>query len=251
MLSSKKLSELKAYLMNEKKQVEGLLVSSFDLNKTHYQESLGELSTYDNHPADEGTALYEREKDVALEEHAKLELGSINHALEAIQNGTYGKCEECGKDIPIERLEALPTTTYCIEHSPDQHISYNRPIEEEVLAPPFGRFDMDEKDEDVAFDAEDSWQEVARWGTSETPSDFIDPQRHYSDVYIESDENIGYVEDFENFVGNDMHGNNVTIFPNAEHEKYEQELDEEGVMTTFGDLPAYEHDPYVEKDKEE
>jgi YteA family regulatory protein len=252
MLSPQKLSELKTYLLDEKKRVEESLEQNdnFGLNRGHYHESMGELSSYDNHPADEGTDLYEREKDIALEEHAKLEIANVNHALEAIEKGTYGKCEVCGQEIPVERLEALPTTTYCKEHSPDQHVSHKRPLEEGVLMPPFGKFDMDDQDENVAYDAEDAWQEVASWGTSETPSDFIDPQEHYNDVNIEPDENIGYVEDYENFVGNDMYGNNITVYPSPQHEKYEEALDEEGIMTTFGDLPGYEHDPYVERDKE-
>lgn len=75
------------------------------------------------------------------------------------------------------------------------------------------------------------------------------PQDHYNDTYIESEENIGYVEDFENFVGNDITGKEITVYPNKQHEKYEEELDREGIMTTFGDLPAFEHDPYVEDDK--
>jgi YteA family regulatory protein len=253
MLSSEKISELKNYLIDEKKRLE----ESFDtndnlgLNRGHWHEAMGELSSYDNHPADEATELYEREKDIALEEHYKLELGNINRALEAMEKGNYGKCEVCGQDIPTERLEALPTTTYCIEHSPDQHISHKRPLEEGVLMTPFGKFDMDEQDENVAFDAEDAWQVVSKWGTSETPSDFAFPQEHYNDVGNEPDENDGYVEDYENFIGNDMYGNNITVYPNnPQHIKYEDELDEEGIMTTFGDLPAYEHDPYVEDDKE-
>jgi hypothetical protein len=112
--------------------------------------------------------------------------------------------------------------------------------------PPFGKFDMDEQDESVVFDAEDSWQEVAQWGTSESPSDFAIPPLSYNEMNIEHEENIGYVEDFENFVGDDIEGKNITVYPNNQHEKYEDSLDEEGIMTEFGDLPAYEHDPYVE-----
>lgn len=86
-------------------------------------------------------------------------------------------------------------------------------------------------------------------GTSETPSDFIEPADHYNDVNIESYENIGYVEDYENFIGTDIEGKNIIVYPNGQHERYEEELDEEGIMTSFGDLPAYEHDPYVKKIK--
>ncbi|WP_066067863.1 TraR/DksA C4-type zinc finger protein [Neobacillus soli] len=251
MLSTEQLSELRLQLLQSKDEVEESLKQNdhFGLERGHAHESMGELSSYDNHPADEGTELYEREKDIALNEHSETQLKNINQALEAMEKGTYGKCEVCGKEIPLERLRALPNTIFCIEHSQDQITSHSRPIEEEVLAPPFGKFDMDDKDEDVAFDAEDSWQAVAEWGTSDTPSDLAFPQDDYSDIYIEADENVGYVEDYENFVGNDMYGKEIKVYPNAQHEQYEEVLDDEGIMTSFGDLPAYEHDPYVDDDK--
>jgi YteA family regulatory protein len=252
MLSKEKLNEFRSQLLKEKKEIEERQEQNDDygLERGHYHESMGELSSIDNHPADEGTDLYEREKDIALSQHSRLQIDNINRALEAIEKGTYGKCKVCGKDIPVERLEALPNTIYCIDHSRDQEISDVRPIEEGVLMPPFGKFDMDEQDETVAFDAEDAWQIVSQWGTSETPSDFAIPQEHYNDVSNEPDENEGYVEDYENFIGNDMYGNNITVYPNPQHERYENDLDEEGIMTTFGDLPAFEHDPYVEDDKD-
>ncbi|MEH7334130.1 yteA family sporulation protein [Neobacillus drentensis] len=251
MLSTQQLAELRLQLLQEKSEVEEHLQQNdhFGLERGHAHESVGELSSYDNHPADEGTELYEREKDIALNEHYGLQLQNINRALEAMENGTYGKCEVCGKDIPLERLQALPNTTYCIEHSLDQIVSHNRPVEEGVLMPPWGKFDMDEKNENVAFDAEDSWQTVAQWGTSETPSDLAFSEDNYHDIYAESDENISYVEDYENFVGNDIYGKNITVYPNAQHEQYEDALDQEGIMTSFGDLPAFEHDAYVDDDK--
>jgi YteA family regulatory protein len=249
MLTQQQLNEFHSQLLNEKKEIEEQQEKNDDygLERGHYHESVGELSSIDNHPADEGTELYEREKDIALSQHSKLQIYNINKALKAIEQGAYGKCEVCGEEIPLERLKALPNTTYCMEHTPDKEISHDRPVEEEVLM--FGKFDMDQKHENVAFDAEDSWQIVAQWGTSETPSDFAIPQEHYNDVNNEPDENDGYVEDYENFVGNDLYGENITVYPSPQHKRYERELDEEGIMTSFGDLPAFEHDPYVEDDK--
>lgn len=249
MLTNEQLGKLRSQLSHAKQELEEHFKhnDNFDMEMGHYHESLGELSSYDNHPADEGTALYEREKDLALNEHAEYELSNINHALEAIKNGSYGICETCGKEIPFERLEAIPQTSFCLDHTPDRTISTNRPIEEGVLMPPFGKFDKDEQDENVGLDSEDSWQEVASYGTSETPSDFAFPPDHYNDMYNESEESIGYVEDYENYIGTDIEGKEVTVYPHRQHEKYEEELDEEDIMTSFGDLPAFEHDPYVEK----
>jgi len=240
------LNEFKHQLEQMKQEAEPLLRQEFDLLRSHGHDAVGELSSYDNHPADDATELYEREKDMALYEHARQELDEINHALKAIDSGSYGTCEVCGKDIPTERLQAIPTTTFCVEHSPSQQTSHNRPIEEEVLMPPFGKFDFDNRHESVAYDAEDTWQEVASYGTSESPSDFIRPPADYEDMYVESDENIGYVEDYENFAAVDITGKNIMIYPNTQHEQLEEELDEAGMMTPFGDLPRYEKDPYVE-----
>ncbi|MER3406230.1 MAG: hypothetical protein C4289_14605 [Chloroflexota bacterium] len=54
----------------------------------------------DNHLADEGSELYEREKTLSLEK---------------LDAGTYGICDNCGRPIAPERLEALPHATLCIQ----------------------------------------------------------------------------------------------------------------------------------------
>jgi len=43
------------------------------------------------------------------------QIGQIDMALTKIDNGTYGICEDCGGEIPLIRLEALPFATQCIE----------------------------------------------------------------------------------------------------------------------------------------
>jgi DnaK suppressor protein len=49
-----------------------------------------------------------------LDERAKREIEAIDLALTRIEAGSYGRCEGCGKDIPVARLEALPTATTCL-----------------------------------------------------------------------------------------------------------------------------------------
>lgn len=249
MLSSQQVESFRSQLEEMKDEIKQRMdmTAHFGLEAGHFHESVGDLSSYDNHPADEATELYEREKDIALNEHIEEELNDINRALKAIENGTYGKCQVCGIEIPIDRLDAIPTTTTCINHAPEEVVSHNRPIEEGVLMPPFGKFNYDDKDEDVAFDAEDAYQIVNSFGSSETPSDLSYPKDHYNDVYMDSEEPEGYVEDYENFIGTDIEGKNITVYPSTQHEKYEEELDEEGLMTMFGDLPGYEKDPYTER----
>lgn len=249
MLSKEQINMLQQQLLEHKNDIEQSLKQNeaFQLQRGHPHDSSGELSSYDNHPADEATELFERGKDLALKEHLQKEMEDIERALKAIVAGTYGQCITCGRSIPYERLQVIPATVYCKEHSPDQETSRDRPIEEEVLEPPFGQFDFDDdRDESVAFDAEDTWQEVASWGTSESPSDFSEAPEHRNDLNIEPDENLGYVEEYENFAAVDLYGNEITVFPSVQQKKYVEALDEEGVMTVFGDLPGHEKESYLE-----
>ncbi len=75
----------------------------------------GELSDYDNHPADAATETFEREKEMAINENLDHLLQRVDRALEKIEAGTYGFCDRCGGKIGRERLEALPHAAFCIE----------------------------------------------------------------------------------------------------------------------------------------
>lgn len=50
----------------------------------------------------------------------KVFLDKIQKALERIENGTFGMCEECDEPISVKRLEARPETTLCIRCKEDQ-----------------------------------------------------------------------------------------------------------------------------------
>lgn len=89
-------------------------LQEMDSDATESQET-GELSDYDQHPADQATETFERERDLAMEENEQVILRESEAALKKIENGTYGTCERCGKPIGVARLEAIPYTPYCIE----------------------------------------------------------------------------------------------------------------------------------------
>ncbi len=73
----------------------------------------GELSSYDNHPADIGDVLFEREKDLGLKIFAENKLALIEEALTNVENGNYGLCRVCGKEIDPGRLQVIPYTPFC------------------------------------------------------------------------------------------------------------------------------------------
>jgi RNA polymerase-binding transcription factor DksA len=80
-------------------------------------DSISELSSLDQHQGDIGTETFEREKDFSLLEQLEAEIGDLDAALRKIDEGTYGTCEICGKEIEAERLEAMPGTRTCFEHA--------------------------------------------------------------------------------------------------------------------------------------
>ncbi len=68
-----------------------------------------------NHFADDGSSLGEQERITTFGGDFREQLGQIDQALERIDEGTYGICQRCHQPIPVERLEALPFTPFCIE----------------------------------------------------------------------------------------------------------------------------------------
>jgi len=68
----------------------------------------GDLTHYNQHPADQGSELFEREKDLAILEGLEVDLAEIEAALQRLDEGRYGVDEVTGEPIDPERLEALP-----------------------------------------------------------------------------------------------------------------------------------------------
>ncbi len=92
-------------------------IEHHDIGNASLTEETGELlsGSNDNHLADTATETYERELDEGLEEDAREQLRQVESALARIESGAYGTCEVCGKQIPVERLEAMPSATLCID----------------------------------------------------------------------------------------------------------------------------------------
>ncbi len=59
--------------------------------------------------------ITEREKNIALLSALQGRLESVRAALRAMDKGTYGVCERCGSEIPLERLEIYPDASLCVK----------------------------------------------------------------------------------------------------------------------------------------
>jgi DnaK suppressor protein len=102
-------------LVDERKRVVAAIDNLHEDHQGSMSDETGEDAVYDNHLADTATETYDRELDYTLEENAEHVLADIDAALKRIEDGTYGTCTNCGKQIPAERLEARPYATLCID----------------------------------------------------------------------------------------------------------------------------------------
>lgn len=68
-----------------------------------------------SHLGDSASHTLDREIDLSIEDNADHLLSAIDAALARIDDGTYGVCQRCGNTIDLERLEALPYATQCIQ----------------------------------------------------------------------------------------------------------------------------------------
>lgn len=101
-------------LVDERERVSSTVENLHESNSRSFEEETEE-ETYDNHLADSATATLNREIDSTLEENSEHVLVGIDEALDRIENGTFGTCARCGKQIAEDRLEALPYATRCID----------------------------------------------------------------------------------------------------------------------------------------
>jgi RNA polymerase-binding transcription factor DksA len=74
-----------------------------------------ELADYDQHPADEGTETHDQELDETTDLLLAEEQGQVELALRRLAEGQYGRCVDCGREIPAERLQAVPEAVRCID----------------------------------------------------------------------------------------------------------------------------------------
>jgi len=103
-----KLRELYA---KYKRDLEGLEATGLHEN---ILDTTGDATEVDNHPADSGTEVYMRERDMAMEENLISILRRCERALEKIEEGTYGYSDVSGEFIGEERLDAIPYATLTV-----------------------------------------------------------------------------------------------------------------------------------------
>jgi DnaK suppressor protein len=114
-LAKSTLERFKKKLEEERERLEDQIADyERDLEEARLTESSSDRSP-DPGNAEASSMKLEYAKELSIEQNTLDLLSKANRALERIDAGTYGICESCGKAIPVERLEALPYSTLCVE----------------------------------------------------------------------------------------------------------------------------------------
>ncbi|MGC9045865.1 MAG: TraR/DksA C4-type zinc finger protein, partial [Thermodesulfovibrio sp.] len=92
-----RILEIKKKLLEQKRQI--LIEAGVMLSNLPSESNLSEIGDMASQEIDRSFLLRLRDRERKL-------LKKIEKTLEKIENGTYGICESCGAEIPIERLEA-------------------------------------------------------------------------------------------------------------------------------------------------
>lgn len=74
-----------------------------------------ELSHLDQHPADTASELSDKDREDALIEVVSGQRAEVSAAIRRLDEGTYGRCVDCGRNLPVERLAARPEAARCVE----------------------------------------------------------------------------------------------------------------------------------------
>ncbi|HYJ59952.1 MAG TPA: TraR/DksA C4-type zinc finger protein [Actinomycetota bacterium] len=114
-LTAPEIKDLKARLLAEKAELGDQLTTIEDGTFAASQSDLSGEVGIDDEAADAGTATFEREKDLSIENNVRDLLQKIDRALTRIEAKTYGICERCGKPIEKTRIKALPYVDLCIK----------------------------------------------------------------------------------------------------------------------------------------
>ena len=103
-------------LLEERERVQKAIANLRDDHPGSLDDEVEEIAaTSDNHLGETASATLGREIDYTLGENSGQVLSEIETALKRVDEGTYGTCAKCGREIPPERLEAYPWASLCID----------------------------------------------------------------------------------------------------------------------------------------
>jgi len=106
-LDKRAIAKFKKILLKEREQIVGEVKQIIESSKEMGQDGIQDIG-------DEAANIYNKQVLLSLNENERTRLQEVDEALDHIENGTYGICEECGGPISLKRLEVRPVAKYCV-----------------------------------------------------------------------------------------------------------------------------------------
>lgn len=116
-LSDEQIEELRQAMLQRRREIVGDYQSLRQEAPGRDQEEGTMISNAPTHPADMGADELSRSTDKQVGQIERDLVYEIDEALRRIEEGTYGRCDECGKPIAMKRLKARPWSRLCLEHA--------------------------------------------------------------------------------------------------------------------------------------
>ena len=113
-MTSDELTKLDKDLEQEEKNLIDQLNRIANKNPMAKGDFTVRVPSYGDEDDENAQEITDLDKNFALEQELESKLNSIRKTRQKIQEGTYGKCENCGIEIAPERLKAIPESTKCI-----------------------------------------------------------------------------------------------------------------------------------------
>ena len=118
--TKKETDDLRVVLLAEREQLEKQLTTIEENSFAATQSDISGEVAFDDETADAGTATFERERDLSIENNVRDLMQKIDRALERMDAGRYAICDRCGKPIEKARVKALPYVDLCIKDAQAQ-----------------------------------------------------------------------------------------------------------------------------------
>ncbi len=106
-LDKRTIERFKKALLKEREEIIGDVKQIYESSQEVGQDGIQDIG-------DEAANVYNKQILLTLNENERFRLKEVDEALDRIDAGTYGICEECGEPIGLKRLEVKAVAKYCV-----------------------------------------------------------------------------------------------------------------------------------------
>lgn len=107
LLDKKTIEYFRKILLKERERIIGDVKQMDESSKEMGTDGIQDIG-------DEAATIYNKQILLTLNENERMRLRELDEALDRIESGTYGVCEECGEPVGLKRLGVRPVAKYCV-----------------------------------------------------------------------------------------------------------------------------------------